>query len=209
MKRMMGCLKWVGIGVGGVIILLILIAVFVPESDEPAAAEAEPAPAATEAPAATNTPAPTATAAATPTPEVTPTPATLEEAVKASIDRDGNRDVPRIALVEQDMDVINVEWAINDNMGGDLIRSGARLDAVHLLHAIHAYGAEYRLINLVGTFSMRDTYGNTSESPVVYLTFEWDTVQRINWDDEAFWQHSLQNQIYELADSTNIHEEFQ
>ncbi len=99
--------------------------------------------------------------------------------------------------------VINIEWAINDSFW---VNDTARGEAVEVLKAVHASGLQTDLVNLVGTFSMIDQFGNKSEDPVVWLTYSLATVQQINWADELFVDYSLQKNIYEIADSSKVHQ---
>lgn len=164
----------------------------------------------TDTPLPTNTPTNTPLPTATPTVTNTPEPVAILRSAIVEALRDSNRDVERLSEVEIGaLGIINVQWSINDNFSADWIKSGARSDAVEILKAIHTSGLQRDSINLTGTFSMRDQFGNTSESPVVWLTFSVDTMNRINWADDAFIFASLPKTIYEIADHSKVHSEFQ
>ena len=124
---------------------------------------------------------PTAPSTVTPLPTVTLSPDAQIRAVLG----DSNRNVARVAKVELVADVINIEWAINDNLTEDMIKAKARMDAVALLKTVHSSGLPFGLINLTGTFSLRDQFGKTDETPVVWLTYSSDTMSKINWEDTA------------------------
>ena len=151
----------------------------------------------TRTPRPTRTPLPPPTATKTPDPSVA-----LRFAIEAALG-DSNRQVERVTKVEIGaLGIINVEWAINDSFR---LSNNARIESVEVLKAIHKSGLQRDLINMVGTFSMIDQFGNQSESPVVWLTFSVDTVNQINWDDEAFVLALLPKSIFEIADHSKIH----
>lgn len=147
---------------------------------------------------------PTVAPTATPTalPDVT---ASLEKSLLAALDAP-NRDAERISSIYMDSGTIFIEWAINDSFW---ISDNTREEIVTILKTINASGIQYKLISLTGTFSMRDQYGNTSESSVVFVTYSVDTMSKINWSDNAFVNYSLPDNIYDLADLRNVHHEFQ
>lgn len=173
-----------------------------------------PTPTATVTSAPTATPGPTATPAPTNTPMPTDTPvpptntpepqAALQTAVAAALG-EGNRDVPRIKDVYLGTDdkTIAVSWAINDNAFSSYIGYGGRKDVIAILKAVKASGAPFDVVNLFGSFSMVDKYGNASESPVVKLIYSKATVDRLNLDNIL-----LTDTIYEAADKSQIHPEF-
>lgn len=233
---MKGCLsrivKWT---IGIAVILLIISALFSPSKPKQVAeiltntpvvliatatsvpatntAVAAPLPTNTPPPPAppTNTPLPTNTLPPTaiPTATNTPDPVTALRSAIVAVLGDSNRGAERVAKVEiAALGVINVQWAIDDNFSADWVKSGARSDAVEILKAIHASGLQRDLINLVGTFSMVDQFGKKTEDPVVWLTFSVDTVNQINWADNAFIFSGLPKTIYEIADHSKIHDEF-
>lgn len=141
--------------------------------------------------------------AATPTPAATLTP---EEKIQAALARalgHGNRDVPRLGRVSLTLDVIDVQWAINDNLTENMIKTGARIDIADMLQAIDETGVSYELINFEGTFSMVDRLGNAREETVVWATYERATVDQINWDG------FLTDNVYNVAASSKRHPAFQ
>lgn len=170
-------------------------------------------------PAATDTSLPTATAAEvtavieteipqTDEPSISETPAeTLEPhaAFEMAVEKElgeGNREVSRIAELEFDKPnegAIFIKWAINDNLTENFIKYGAKMDVVRILKALADSQIDYTYITLSGTFSLVDQFGNSEEKNVVYLVFNKSTVDRINWDN------FLTDNIYKIADQTNIH----
>lgn len=127
--------------------------------------------------------------------------AAFEMAVEKELGK-GNREVSRIAELEFDKPnegAIFVKWAINDNLTENLIKYGAKMDAVRILKALADSQIDYTYITLSGTFSLVDQFGNSEEKNVVYLVFNKSTVDRINWDN------FLTDNIYKIADQANIH----
>jgi len=142
------------------------------------------------------------------TPEPT---ATLEPhaALKAEIERvlgSGNRDVPRLTAINFDdpeQGAIFINWAINDNLTENLIIFGAKSDATDILKALAQSGIDYTYVILSGSFPMVDEFGNSDEKNVVNLTFNKETVGRINWEN------FLSDNIYNIADEAFVWVAFQ
>jgi hypothetical protein len=150
-------------------------------------------------------PMPTPTSTSVPKNTPSPTPAlSLEEQIMVVLG-DSNRNVKRISKIEFMADVINIEWTIDDNFTENMIRKGAQMDVADLLKAIRASGLPFGLINLTGTFSMRDKFGNIEETPVVWLTYSAETIRKIDWHDSLFINASLWTVVYDIADSKKLH----
>jgi len=140
-----------------------------------------------------------------------PPTATLEPraALKAEIERElghGNRNVPTLTELNFDdpeLGAIFIHWAINDNLTENLIKFGAKSDATDILKAVAMSGLDYTYVILSGSFPLVDQFGNTNERNVVNLTFNKDTVDRINWEN------FLTDNIYQVADEANIWVVFQ
>ncbi len=139
----------------------------------------------------------------TPHPTNTLSPEAHLQAVVENALSSSNRDVARVADAKILLDTINIEWSINDNLTEDMIRSGAQLDAVDILEAIDSSTLEYNTINLIGTFPLVDVYGNSEETQVVWITYSFEAVDKINWSN------FLYSNIYIIADSVNLHPVFQ
>ena len=158
----------------------------------------------TNTPTITPTPQPTDTPTITPpatnTPLPTPTPG-IPDLIAATLG-DGNRDLPRLTSATLDNGEILIQWAINDNLTDAMIRKGPQIDITAMLKAIHAAGYDYDHVRFVGTFSMVDKFGNAEEMPVVKGVYLKTTVDRINWDNFLFYD------VYDIADSSNIHPAF-
>ena len=142
------------------------------------------------------------------TPEPT---ATLEPqaALKAEIERvlgTSNRNVPILTALnfnDPEQGAIFINWAINDNLTENLIVFGAKSDATDILKALAQSGIDYTYVILSGSFPMVDEFGNSAEKNVVNLTFNKDTVGRINWDN------FLSDNIYSIADEAFVWVAFQ
>ena len=163
-----------------------------------------PTPQPTDTPTITPTPQPTDTPTITPpatnTPLPTPTPG-IPDLIAATLG-DGNRDLHRLTSATLDNGEILIQWAINDNLTDAMIRKGPQIDITAMLKAIHAAGYDYDHVRFVGTFSMVDKFGNAEEMTVVKAVYLKTTVDRINWDNFVFYD------IYDIADSSNIHPAF-
>lgn len=176
---------------------------------KPPAAKATLAPTATAAPTdtpmPTDTPAPTATAAPIATPGPTLAPEQALRAAVVAVLRDGNRDVERVRdVILLDDGSVSIGWAINDNLTKGFVLGGARGDVVDILRAVRDSGLPITEVDLAGTFSMVDIYGNTNESIVVSASYSADTLAKLNLDNIL-----LEKTIYEAADTIRVHPEFQ
>ena len=113
-----------------------------------------------------------------------------------------NRDVRRVSEARQQGDRLVVRWAINDNLTAGMVRRGAQIDVRDMLEVIAAGSETYTTVLLRGTFAMVDQFGNASESPVVEATYTKDTIDRINFDN------FLTDNVYAIAEATDLHTEF-
>lgn len=145
-----------------------------------------------DTPFPTDTPGPTSTPTNTPEPEVYLR-RQIEDALGSS-----NREVDRLVDFEIVTDVLVVRWAINDNLSEDLIKGGAKLDIVDILESIDDSGIDYSEVQLKGMFPLVDEFGNSTEVPVVEVSYLSDTVDKINWDNFLF------ENVYEIADRVII-----
>lgn len=92
--------------------------------------------------------------------------------------------VPRVWNVSAGHGKVVVKWAIDDNFTAGMIRTGARLDVIHILKVIERDASLFRSLKAAevrGTFSMQDQYGNDSEDKVIDLTYSRATLDRINY----------------------------
>lgn len=130
------------------------------------------------------------------------TPEHVEYEVRKALG-ESNRNVARVFRVQIDSRVIQVYFSISDNLTEGWIKRRAKTDVVNILKAIQGSGYGYSQVTAVGTFSMKDTYGNSSEEMVLRATYKRSTVDRINWDG------FLTDNIYSIADSVWLHPAFQ
>jgi len=128
----------------------------------------------------------------------------IEAAVTKALSR-SNRDVPRVrsARLATTGGQVTVEWSINDNFTGGMVKTGARMDVAKILEAVSKAGQPYETVKLVGTFVLVDRLGNEKESSVVQALYTRATISRINWDN------FLTDNAYLVAESATIHPEFQ
>lgn len=141
----------------------------------------------------------------TPAPVDQPTPATPEERLEAAILEklsDSNRDVARVQGVTIRPDVINIEWAINDNLTEAMTKGGARMDIAEILQVVQESGTPYDSINLSGSFSLVDAFGNAKEQTVIQASYSAGTVGQINWSRFLF------DDVETIATSYNVHPVF-
>lgn len=138
------------------------------------------------------------TSKATPTPPVAPG---LRGAIETALG-EGNRPVERVARFAESGGAtgqVYAKFAINDNFSQDMIVGGAQLDCTAILKAIAQSGASYGSVRIVGTFPLKDAFGNVAETEVVQLDFDAATVQKINWANFSY------RDIYAVADTAVVH----
>jgi len=163
----------------------------------------------TETPKPTATPLPTHTPGPTLTPEPTATPApTLPpiRMLKAEIAKalgEGNRDLAKVQEVSIAGDRITVRFAIDDNLIVSWVAYGAKDDVSKILKAIAQSQVEFSSVWVRGSFSMKDKFGNVSESEVVQVHYSKATIGKINWAG-----FNSEN-VYDIADGKVIHAQFQ
>ena len=137
-------------------------------------------------PLSTWTPSPTRTRRPTVTATATLSPQAHLEAIIAKALGASNREVDRgvsVDIIPTDKgNEVYVEWNINDNFSDASILRGALRDVLDIGEALKKSGLRITTLDLVGSFVMVDKYGNHSEDPVLTVTFEAETLSKINWD---------------------------
>lgn len=128
--------------------------------------------------------------------------ATLKSQIEKALGK-SNRDVPRLSDVQFAGQAITVRFSIDDNLTENLIKGSARSDVRDILKAIQDSSYPYSQLTAIGTFALRDKFGNSHEDEVLRATYKRSTVDRINWvgfrtDD-----------TYEIADDVWLHPTFQ
>ena len=113
-----------------------------------------------------------------------------------------NRDVQRVSAARLQGERLFVQWAINDNLMSGMIARSARLDIRNMLEVIADSQEPYTSVLFRGTFSLVDQLGNASEDTVVEATFTKSVIDRINFEN------FLTDNVYAIAEETNIHREF-
>lgn len=98
---------------------------------------------------------------------------------------------------------IIVKFKINDNFSNNLIALGTEDDIVKILKAIKNSGIDFKTVTVFGSFPMQDKFGNSSESTVINIGFNKETVYKINFDN------FIRKNIYSIADTkVLVHPDF-
>lgn len=84
----------------------------------------------------------------------------------------------------------------------NMIKRGTQMEVVKIVKAVKDSGVEYNTVDVRGTYSMSDRFGNASEQPVVTLTYQKATVDQINFEN------FLTENVYQIADGQRIHPAF-
>lgn len=153
-------------------------------------------PTATPSPTAIVTPSPIP-----PTPTETPPDVALRQAIETELG-ELNRDGPKIQDFVMNDTVVTVDWAINDNLTADLAQIGAKEDILNVLRLVRDSGVPYEMVRMRGTIPLGDSFGNSSETTVVFVQYNKATVDKINFDNI-----DLDN-VFKIADASEIHPEF-
>ena len=110
-----------------------------------------------------------------------------------------NRDVDRLQDLTYSDSNVRVRWAINDNLTQGWRTAGARGDAQEILRVIAESGLLYQTVELEGTFSLVDVYGNSEESVVIQAEYTKATLDLVNWDSFR------QRNVFLIAERSTIH----
>jgi len=103
------------------------------------------------------------------------------------------------------LDVVNVRWALNENVSTASTVTGAWMDVARMLQAIHGSGQDYSLINFAGTLVLTDGSGNQAGSPVFWASFSRAAVETVNWADVVWVESVLYRRLPEMAESQKLH----
>ncbi len=108
----------------------------------------------------------------------------------------------RVSEIQIEDQTIYVCFSINDNLTEGFIKTGAKMDVEDILKSVQKSGYNYSEVTVVGTFSMQDKFGNSSEDKVLQASYKRSTVDRINW--AGF----LTDNMYAVADDVWLHPAF-
>lgn len=162
-------------------------------------------PTVTPVPSPTNTPTPDITATPLPAPTETAS-LSPEKALEVTI-RDSlggcNRDIPRVADLSIDEEMIYIKFALQENLGNALILRGAQMDIKDILRAASEYPGDYGSVFVIGTFPLEMADGAVSEMQVIRTEHSKATVGTINWDN------FITDDVLPFADFVWIHKVFQ
>lgn len=163
-----------------------------------ATATATQTPAPAPSPTPTQTPTPTPTPTSTPSPTGTPSPEAVLRPLILNAVGPNNRNIEPAASVTISDGVINVEWAINDNLTPDTVRAGAQMDVLAILQAIERSGLSYTSVKLSGTFPVTTSPNREEETAVVKVSYSAATVKSLNLDSFPA------SNIYTVANTADI-----
>lgn len=127
---------------------------------------------------------------------------------KALADDSGRKGVERVQKVDYNdlTEVINIEFAVKENLTNKLTKASARLDIRNVLEAVQKSqksGVKVRFMNVEGTYPLADNLGHSKEERVVRASYRGDVVSKINFDN------FLHKNVYKIADDVDFHPAFQ
>lgn len=157
-------------GIGGIIVMLFVIAlVFGPKDGE---ASAAPSPSDSQ------------TLTASPTPTVSPTPqpvVTDEDSLRTAI-ADALDDQLTKLTFDEETGYLKVTFEVRDNLFSDSIEIGAWGDQRKMIAAIRTTAAKVGKFDVVGTFPFIDKMGNEKVQPVISASYS-DAVYKANLEN--------------------------
>lgn len=152
------------------------------------------------------TPAPTTVPPTSAPPPTQSIEANVFAKVSKALGNSNRKASPRVTVVvPMPGQMIQVKWAINDNLTEGLTKDGARLEGVKMLRAIQSMGGlAYTDVNLEGTYPLVDQFGNGSEQTVIQARYSRATMDKFNFNNFDF------KKVYEayVADSVMVHPTF-
>jgi hypothetical protein len=159
--------RWALYGIGAFVALIVVLALAVPAPDET-----------TSAPEATEQPDTTTEADETTTPA--PEPSNVQKLREAFEDTDLlGEDLMLIGLSDG---FLTVRFEVADNFTDGAIRGGIAIDTFAILEAALDSGAEWKMIDIEGTFPLVDEFGNEEQGRVYEAVFRRKIVEKINFD---------------------------
>jgi hypothetical protein len=174
-------LKAFGWVAGGLILIVLLGAMFGEDADPEANSAPAAESAATEEATAVSPEAPTDAASekpsGTPEPNLTP-----KQQVEADL-ADSGISHPRVLWNRPERGYVTVKFRVGDNLTDGFIRLGIADDVFSAAEAFRDSGVKYDRLLFEGTFPLVDKYGNESQGTVFRTQLKRSTVNKINYDN--------------------------
>jgi hypothetical protein len=126
----------------------------------------------------------------------------VRDAVQKALGPSNRKGAPPLEVVLDGSANVSITFPISENLTEGMTKRGAQMDVVKILRAINSSGVDYNAIDVHGTFSMVDRFGNATEQPVVTARYLHQTVNRINFNN------FLTENIYKIADGQRLHPAF-
>jgi hypothetical protein len=162
--------RWALYGIGAFIALIVVLALVVPAPDETTSTPEADEPDAAE-PETTTEPDETTQA---------PEPSNVDKLRQAFEDTDLlGEDLTLIGLSDG---FLTVRFKVADNFTDGAIRGGIAIDTFAILEAALDSGAEWRMIDIEGTFPLVDEFGNEEQGRVYQAVFRRKIVEKINFE---------------------------
>ncbi|MDQ3932410.1 MAG: hypothetical protein M3252_06200 [Actinomycetota bacterium] len=138
---------------------------------------------------------------------VPPQPTTAKAELERTLGHSSRLGRSRLTSYEDEGDTIAVVFAIDDNLTTNLTNRSWRREVVEILETVRRYYPG-RHVTIGGTFAMRDAHGNTGEKQVVLLNYSPETIQHIDWSEDA--RLFLHTKVVEIADPSPkmVHPQF-
>jgi hypothetical protein len=131
------------------------------------------------------------------TPEPTPTPKVessmptaiegkIEQMVRSELgssNRDEIKKVQKISVSSSNEGyIVAIIFAIDDNLTEGFIKGSAKSDVFDVMKAVYSKYS-IKSVEMVGTFPLKDKYGNVAEKTVLECNLAYSTASKINWSN--------------------------
>ena len=117
--------------------------------------------------------------------------------------REGVEKVSKIDIVNAGYGYnVDVHFAIDDNLSESWIIDGAWMDIRDTMETLYTSGIDIQWVDMHGSFSMVDRYGNAEEMEVIHARLGRDTAAKINWEN------MIADGLFDILDFEDIHPAF-
>jgi hypothetical protein len=108
----------------------------------------------------------------------------IEQTVRSELgssNREGIKKVQDFTISESTEGyIVAIVFTIDDNLTEGFIKGGAKTDVFDVMKAVYSKYS-IKSVEMVGTFPMKDEYGNVAEKTVLKCNLAYSTASKINW----------------------------
>ena len=89
----------------------------------------------------------------------------------------------KLVKVEEDTKGILITFKLSDNLSMKLVGDGGFLDASKMFALYKGYVGDYTDVTVLGTYPMKDKYGNISDSVIFAITLDKGTINKTTFEN--------------------------